>query len=168
VTTLQVCVMGVSASGKSTVGALLATELGVPFIDGDDLHPEANRRKMAAGTPLTDEDRWPWLDVVGETFAAHSGAGVVIACSALRRVYRDRIRAAAPHVHFVLLDGSAELLAQRAAARTGHFMPPALLQSQLDTLERPDADENASVVDIAEPLDAVIAHVVRDLRPGVQ
>lgn len=156
--------MGVSASGKSTVGALLAAELGIPFIDGDDLHPEANRRKMAAATPLTDDDRWPWLDVVGETFAAHSGDGVVIACSALRRVYRDRIRAIAPDVHFVLLDGSPELLAQRAAARTGHFMPPALLQSQLDTLERPDADERASVVDVAEPVDTLIARVVRDLR----
>ncbi len=156
--------MGVSASGKSTVGALLATELGIPFIDGDDLHPEANRRKMAAGTPLTDDDRWPWLDVVGETFAAHAGDGVVIACSALRRVYRDRIRAIAPDVHFVLLDGSPELLAERAAARTGHFMPPALLQSQLDTLERPDVDEHASVVDVAEPVDTLIDRVIRDLR----
>ncbi|WP_433674419.1 gluconokinase [Microbacterium gorillae] len=163
-TTPQVCVMGVSASGKSTVGALLATELGIPFIDGDDLHPEANRRKMAAGTPLTDDDRWPWLDVVGETFAAHAGDGVVIACSALRRVYRDRIRAIAPDVHFVLLDGSPELLAERAAARTGHFMPPALLQSQLDTLERPDVDEHASVVDVAEPVDTLIDRVIRDLR----
>lgn len=156
--------MGVSASGKSTVGALLATELGIPFIDGDDLHPEANRRKMAAGTPLTDDDRWPWLDVVGETFAAHARDGVVIACSALRRVYRDRIRAIAPDVHFVLLDGSPELLAERAAARTGHFMPPALLQSQLDTLERPDVDEHASVVDVAEPVDTLIDRVIRDLR----
>jgi carbohydrate kinase (thermoresistant glucokinase family) len=133
--------MGVSAAGKSTVGIALAETLGVPFADADGLHSDANRAKMNAGTPLTDEDRWPWLDAVGGSFAAASETGLVLACSALRRVYRDRIRSVAPAVVFVHLTGSRELLASRAEARTGHFMPASLLDSQLATLEDLDADE---------------------------
>src|SRR5580765_6636198 len=104
-----VCVMGVSAAGKSTVGRALAAALAIPFADADDLHSEANRVKMASGTPLTDEDRLPWLDAVGARFHENRATGLVMACSALRRVYRDRIRAAAPDVVFVHLDGSREL-----------------------------------------------------------
>ena len=149
-----VVVMGVSGSGKSTVGALLAQRLGVPFVDGDALHPSANVAKMSAGIPLTDADRWPWLDVIGARLAE---SPVVIACSALRRRYRDRLRLAAPSTRFVLLDGPRELLAARMM-RPGHFMPPELLNSQLATLERPDPDEDALVFDIAAaPLQIVEA-----------
>ena len=154
-----VCVMGVSAAGKSTVGAALADALGVPFVDADDLHSDANRAKMASGTPLTDEDRWPWLDAVGARFRDAEATGLVMACSALRRVYRDRIRAVAPDVVFVHLDGSRELLAARAAARTDHFMPAALLDSQLATLEPLGADEAGLVADVALP----VADLVEDL-----
>jgi gluconokinase len=163
-TTPLVCVMGVSASGKSTVGAALADALGVAFIDADDLHSAANKQKMAAGTPLTDEDRWPWLDVVGERFRDSQSTGVVIACSALRRAYRDRIRRAAPEVVFVELDGSRELLAARAAARTDHFMPAALLDSQLATLEPLQEDENGIVENVAKPVRELVTDLVGRLR----
>jgi gluconokinase len=143
-----VCVMGVSAAGKSTVGIALAGALGVPFVDADDLHSEVNRGIMASGVPLSDHDRWPWLDAVAAEFVAHRDTGVVIACSALRRAYRDRIRASAAGVDFVLLHGPREVLAARAAARTGHFMPPALLDSQLATLEMLGEDERGLVGDI--------------------
>jgi carbohydrate kinase (thermoresistant glucokinase family) len=143
--------MGVSAAGKSTVGRLLATDLGLAFLDADDLHPASNRAKMSAGTPLTDDDRMPWLDRVSDELAARSASGAVIACSALRRVYRDRIRERVPGVVFVHLHGSDALLAERAAGRTDHFMPPSLLRSQLDTLEALDADEVAVVVDVGRP-----------------
>ncbi|MEV7800096.1 gluconokinase, GntK/IdnK-type [Microbacterium foliorum] len=150
-TSPPVVVMGVSAAGKSTVGRLLAADLGVEFLDADDLHPASNRAKMSAGTPLTDEDRMPWLDRVSDELAARSASGSVIACSALRRRYRDRIRARVPDVVFVHLHGSDALLAERAAGRTDHFMPPSLLRSQLDTLEAVDADEVAVVVDVGRP-----------------
>jgi len=143
------------------VGAALAAALGLPFVDGDALHPAANVAKMAAGIPLTDDDRWPWLDAVGERLAV---SPIVIACSALRRVYRDRLRAAAPGIRFVLLDGSRELLAERMGARADHFMPTALLDSQLATLERPDADERVGVYDVAEAPAAIVAAAVRDLE----
>ncbi|APH46807.1 gluconate kinase [Microbacterium sp. 1.5R] len=140
--------MGVSAAGKSTVGRLIATNLGAEFLDADDLHPASNRAKMTAGMPLTDDDRMPWLDRVSDELAARSATGAVIACSALRRVYRDRIRGRVPGVVFVHLHGSDALLAERAAGRTDHFMPPSLLRSQLDTLEMLDADEVGMVVDV--------------------
>ncbi|KQQ66365.1 gluconate kinase [Microbacterium sp. Leaf320] len=143
--------MGVSAAGKSTVGRLLATDLGLAFLDADDLHPASNRAKMSAGTPLTDDDRMPWLDRVSDELAARSGSGAVIACSALRRVYRDRIRERVPGVVFVHLHGDDALLAERATGRTDHFMPPSLLRSQLDTLEMLDADETGVVVDVSRP-----------------
>lgn len=135
-----IVVMGVSAAGKSSVGRVLADELGLEFVDADDLHPPANVAKMSAGAPLDDVDRWPWLDAVAARMAA-SPHGVVVACSALRRSYRDRLRAGAPRAVFVHLTGTSELLAERAAARTGHFMPPALLASQLATLEPLGDDE---------------------------
>jgi gluconokinase len=145
-----VVVMGVSASGKSTVGAALARDLGVPFVDGDDLHPAANIAKMSRGVPLDDADRMPWLDAVGARLAdgaAHGG--VVVACSALRRAYRDRLRAAAPTTVFVHLDADAETLARRAQGRHGHFMPASLLVSQLATLEPLGADEPGAVFDVS-------------------
>lgn len=159
-----ICVMGVSASGKSTLGRELALALGVGFVDADDLHPPANTQKMASGMPLTDDDRWPWLDVVGENLRAGAEGGLVVACSALRRVYRDRIRAVAGDVSFVLLHGDDDLLAERAAARSGHFMPPALLASQLATLERLARDERGIVVDIAEDPDTLVAEVITWLQ----
>jgi carbohydrate kinase (thermoresistant glucokinase family) len=159
-----VCVMGVSAVGKSTVGTALARALGVPFIDADDLHSETNRRKMESGVPLTDEDRWPWLDAVSDRFRESGSTGAVIACSALRRVYRDRIRRSAPEVVFVQLDGSRELLEARAKARTDHFMPPALLDSQLATLEPLQSDEQGFIEDVARPVDELVDDVVKRLR----
>ncbi|GAA3641185.1 gluconokinase [Microbacterium awajiense] len=144
--------MGVSAVGKSSVAIALAQRLAIPLCDADDLHPESNRAKMRGGVPLTDEDRWPWLDDVGRTIADADG-GIVVACSALRRVYRDRLRAHAPDVVFVHLTGTAELLAERAAGRRGHFMPPALLASQLATLEPIAPDETAVVLDVTASVD---------------
>lgn len=158
------CVMGVSAAGKSTVGTALALTLGVPFVDADDLHSDANRAKMAAGIPLTDDDRWPWLDAVGARLRDERDSGLVVACSALRRAYRDRIREAAPGVVFVHLTGTPELLAARAGARTDHFMPPALLVSQLATLEPLEDDEAGLVADVAAPAGALVAAVAEGLR----
>ncbi|QKJ18260.1 gluconokinase [Microbacterium hominis] len=145
-----VVVMGVSAVGKSTVAGLLADRLGVDCTDADDLHPAANVAKMSAGIALDDHDRLPWLDAVGARLA-QSGAegGVALACSALKRAYRDRLRDACPQVVFVHLTGSRELLAARAAARVAHFMPPALLDSQLAALEPLEDDERGTVVDVA-------------------
>lgn len=146
--------MGVSGSGKTTIGAALADALGLPFVDADSLHLPANVAKMAAGIPLDDADRAPWLDAVGAVLAS---GPVVVACSALKRVYRDRLRAAAPELLLVFLDGSRELLASRLVARPGHFMPASLLDSQLATLERPGADEHALTVDIADPATEIVA-----------
>lgn len=154
-----VVVMGVSGTGKSTVGVALADALGLPFADSDDLHPAANVAKMAAGIPLTDADRAPWLDLV----AARLETPVVVACSALKRAYRDRLRAAAPDLALVFLHGSAQLLAARLAGREGHFMPAALLESQLATLEEPTPDERAIAVDVALAPDEIVELVVRRL-----
>jgi gluconolactonase len=143
-----VVVMGVSGSGKSTVGGALADELGVPFVDADDLHPAANVSKMAAGHPLTDDDRWPWLARVAATLSAAHGTGMVIACSALRLVYREAILVAEPATRFVFLSGSRELLAERMLQRPGHFMPASLLDSQLATLEPLAAHEPGVTVSL--------------------
>lgn len=155
-----VVVMGVSGSGKSTVGAALARRLRVPFVDADTLHPAANIAKMAAGEPLDDDDRYPWLERVGDWLAAHRDGGVV-SCSALKRAYRDQLRAHCPGVEFLHLSGSAELIGGRLAARTEHFMPLALLRSQLDTLEPLGTDEAGSTVDIGPDADAIVDAVVR-------
>jgi len=152
----RVVVMGVSGSGKSTVGWKLARLLDVPFVDADALHPASNVAKMAAGTPLTDEDRWPWLRVVGAEIAG-SPAGAVVACSALRRAYRDVLRETAPGTVFVHLHGTRDRLAPRMAARLDHFMPPSLLDTQLATLEPLGADEPGVVLDIAATPDELAA-----------
>ncbi len=150
----RIVVMGVSGCGKSSVGLALAGALGARFIDGDDLHPEANKAKMAAGIPLNDDDRWPWLDLVVEALAE---SNTVVACSALKRVYRERILAAAPGTFFVHLHGTRDLLSQRMNARPNHFMPVSLLDSQLNTLELLGADEPGVMLDIALPIDQLVA-----------
>jgi len=159
-----VVVGGVSGSGKSTVGALLAQRLGVPFVDADSLHPKANIAKMAAGTPLDDDDRAPWLARIGEVVVEHQERGVVVACSALRRVYRDVIRSAAPSVRFVALRGSRDLVASRIAARGEHFMPASLLSSQLAAYEPLEADELGVDIDVDAPVDEVVAQAELTLR----
>ena len=159
---LAVVVMGVSGTGKSSVAAGLACVLGVPWIDGDDLHlPEAVAR-MRGGVPLGDEDRWPWLERIGARLSdeAAAPAGVVVACSALKRTYRDRLRAAAPGLHFVCLDGPRALIRHRLAARSGHYLPPTLLDSQLQSFEKPGADEPEVLhAGIEEPVPLIVASV---------
>ena len=155
--------MGVSGCGKTTIGDLVARELGVPFLDGDSLHPVENVAKMAAGTPLTDEDRWPWLATVGTELANAGDGGLVLACSALRRSYRDAIRQQAPDTIFLHLHGSNDVLRARTEGRSGHFMPPALLDSQLATLEPLDAGETGIVVDIAAPVQQVVREALAGL-----
>jgi gluconokinase len=150
-----VVVMGVSGSGKSTVGAALAQRLRVPFVDADALHPPANIAKMTAGEPLDDGDRYPWLEKVGEWLAGHRDGGVV-SCSALKRKYRDQLRAQCPGVEFLYLSGSPELIAARLAARSGHFMPAALLRSQLDALEPLGPDEAGVTADAGQGTDTII------------
>ncbi|MBE7219311.1 MAG: gluconokinase [Caulobacteraceae bacterium] len=156
----RVVVAGVSGSGKSTLGAALAARLGVPFVDGDDLHSEAAKAKMHRGEPLTDADRAPWLDRVAAALAAPRG--VVIACSALKRAYRDRLRAAAPSAVTLVLEAPRAVLEARLRARHGHFMPARLLDSQLATLEPPQPDEprTAAVNDDA-PANTVLAQAAR-------
>jgi gluconokinase len=151
-----VVVMGVSSSGKSTVGELLARRLGVPYVDADDLHPQANVDKMAAGHPLNDEDRWPWLAKVGAALTEAEVTGLVIACSALKRSYRDAILAEEPRAVFVQLDGSRELLETRMEHRHGHFMPVSLLDSQLDTLEPLQPDEPGFVIEIDQTPEQIV------------
>ena len=143
--------MGVSGCGKSTVGRLLAERLGVNFVEGDSLHSDRNVAKMAAGTPLTDADRHGWLQAVAEQLnnPTAQASGVVASCSALKRIYRDLLRAGAPDLRFVFLHGDPALLAQRLGGRSGHYMPASLLQSQLDTLEPPGDDESPIRLDIA-------------------
>lgn len=160
-----VVVMGVSGSGKSTTGVLIADRLGVPFIDADALHPLENVAKMAAGTPLEDADRWPWLALVGKALADASDTGLVMACSALKRVYREAILAEAPEVRFVLLHGSREVLGRRMEGRTDHFMPASLLDSQFALLEELDADEPGFVVDIDRSVEEIVTDAVTGLSP---
>jgi carbohydrate kinase (thermoresistant glucokinase family) len=159
----RIVVMGVSGAGKTTVGSALAERLGLRFQDADDLHPDANVAKMAAGTPLDDADRAPWLAVVGDALAAADEPGMVMACSALKRAYRDAIRARAGDARFVLLTAPAEVLRERIGHRTGHFMPAALLDSQLATLEPLGADEHGITVDVSGTLDENVDAVVRAL-----
>ena len=161
-----VVVMGVSGSGKSTIGAALAHRLGVHFIDGDDLHPAANVAKMTAGIPLEDADRWPWLADIGRTMSDHRAAGLVVACSALKRTYRDVIRWEAPAALFVHAHGEGDLIHSRMVARADHYMPAVLLQSQLLTLEPLGDDENGLVVDIRQPVAELVESALLALSPA--
>jgi gluconokinase len=153
-------VMGVSGSGKSVVGAALAQRLRVAFADADDLHPPANIAKMSAGKPLDDDDRRPWLETIGAWLADHDTTGGVVACSALKRSYRDRLRRHAPRVRFLHLDGSREVIARRQSSRPGHFMPHSLLDSQFATLERLAPDEQGEVLDVDRSVDAIVGEYV--------
>ena len=157
-------VMGVTGSGKTTVGRALAEAIGAIFVDGDRLHPEANIAKMSAGIPLDDDDRWPWLAKVGGTLRQQP-VPVIVGCSALKRAYREFITemAGAP-VLFIYLDGSRELISRRMHERTGHFMPTSLLDSQFATLEVPGKDENAIAVAIDAPLDEIVADITAKFR----
>ncbi|MFF4318057.1 gluconokinase [Streptomyces sp. NPDC001568] len=159
-----IVVMGVAGTGKTTVGRLLATALGLAYAEGDAFHPAANVAKMSAGTPLDDADRWPWLDAIGEWIRERAGTpGGVVAASALKRAYRDRLRAAAPGVVFVHLTGERPLIERRMAARKGHFMPTALLDSQFATLEPLRADESGVVVDVSGSPEEITARAVAAL-----
>ncbi|WP_307812211.1 gluconokinase [Lacisediminihabitans changchengi] len=167
-------VMGVSGSGKSTVGAALAAALDVPFQDADPLHPASNVAKMAAGIALTDDDRMPWLALVGAELSAAaaspggSGTGLVMACSALKRAYREAILAAAPTARFIYLEGSRELIESRLENRHGHFMPSSLLGSQLATLEPLESDEPGITVELraGEPPVELVARIVSGITAG--
>ncbi|BBU22580.1 carbohydrate kinase [Mycobacterium xenopi] len=159
-----IVVMGVSGSGKSTVGAALARRLGVPFADADAFHPRANIAKMAAGEPLNDQDRFPWLEAVGKWLAAHRDGGVT-SCSALTRKYRDQLRSHCPDVEFLHLSGSPELIRHRQAGRTGHFMPATLLDSQFDTLEPLGPDERGVTVDVDQSVDAIVETFLAGFAP---
>lgn len=157
--------MGVSGSGKTSVAREVAEALDADLVDADDLHPEANVAKMAAGTPLTDDDRWPWLETVAEAMRErrYAGSEVVVACSALRRVYRDVLRTGADDVAFVLLDVPREDLEERLGQRQGHFMPASLLDSQLSTLEPFSPGDDGLVVDASAPADVTAAAVLAAL-----
>jgi gluconokinase len=162
---MHIVVMGVSATGKTSVGELLAEELGGEFVEGDSLHPRRNIEKMEAGTPLTDEDRWPWLQAIADLVAVrdHEGTSTVVTCSALKRKYRDILRDAAP-TFFVHLDAPFQVLEARMQQRTKHFMPTSLLRSQFDTLEPLDEDESGAVVDVSPPIDEVVEEAVNAVR----
>ncbi|MFJ5234980.1 gluconokinase [Kitasatospora sp. NPDC088391] len=145
-----IVVMGVSGVGKTTVARLLAERLGLPYAEADDFHPAANIAKMRSGVPLDDEDRQPWLHALGSWLGERSAAGTggVVTCSALKRRYRDVLRANCPDAWFLHLSGTHDLVGDRLAHRTGHFMPPSLLDSQYATLEPLQADENGTVLDV--------------------
>lgn len=168
----RVVVMGVSGCGKSTLGHLLAGRLSLPFVEGDDLHSAANVAKMAAGQPLTDEDRAGWLQALSQRLhqAATQDQGLVVACSALKKNYRDLLRQGASDVLFVHVQGSPEVLAQRMQQRTSHYMPPTLLQSQLAILEPPQASEAALTLDMLSPPEQQCQQVMQylqTLRPAL-
>lgn len=159
-------VMGVSGCGKSSVGQAIANHFGVPFIEGDALHPQVNIAKMSSGTPLDDGDRWPWLDIVAAQLASEAvvHGGAVASCSSLKGVYRDRLEAGAGvGTKFIFLDCARETLERNQSARKGHFMPPALLDSQLKTLEPPVGEARAIWIDGNKPLKIVIASIVQAL-----
>ena len=162
---LRLVIMGVSGCGKSTVGEQLARALHLPFLEGDSLHPPRNVALMAAGTPLTDDDRAGWLDTIAARLAAlPDDAGMVVSCSALKRIYRDRLRRAAPDVRFVHLHGTPALLAERLQQRQHLYMPPTLLDSQLATLEMPSADEQVIALNIAEPVAQLVQQALQQLQ----
>lgn len=154
-----IVVMGVSGSGKSTVGAALAQRLRVPFADADDFHPPANIAKMTAGEPLNDDDRRPWLDTIGQWLTGHETGGVM-SCSALKCTYRDQLRAHCPDVAFLHLAGSPEVIGRRQASRPGHFMPASLLASQFATLEPLADDERGVSIDVDQDIDSIVEQYV--------
>lgn len=160
-----VILMGVSGAGKTTVGRRLAEELGWDFVDGDDLHPVGNRRKMASGLPLDDEDRWPWLDRIHQTMVTIEtvGGSAVVACSALRDSYRKRLVTGLPSVRYFLLDGDPSVIRSRLEARTGHFFAAAMLDSQLDTFEHPD---DALRIDVDQAVERQVAGIIAALGLG--
>jgi gluconokinase len=161
---LRLIIMGVSGSGKSTLSLALGGRLGLEVTDGDDLHLPESVAKMRAGIALQDADRWPWLDRIGAYLAGSSSPGRVVACSALRRAYRDRIRAQAGAVHFVFLEGDFDLISQRMARRAGHYMQPQMLESQFRTLERPTADEaDVITLPITEPVSQLVDEAISAL-----
>lgn len=161
-------VMGVSGSGKSTIGEALAERLGWTFEDGDRFHPPGNVARMSAGHALTDEDRWPWLQAIADEIdrVCQAGGRAVIACSALKRAYREVLVHGRDDVRIVFLDGTQDLIAGRLAARKGHFMPPGLLASQFKTLEPPVGNENPVTVSIDATIEAIVEDIVRQLKPG--
>jgi gluconokinase len=158
-----VVVMGVSGSGKTTVGTALAEALGVEYAEADSFHSPENIAKMSSGTPLTDEDRWPWLQAIAEWIGKHEATGGVVTSSALKRAYRGLLRTGGD-TWFLHLHGSHDLLAERLKSRKGHFMPASLLVSQLATLEPLEADEPGLVVDAAEPPEEIVAAALNALR----
>ena len=159
-------VMGVAGSGKTTIAEAVAGRLGWTFKDGDAFHPPSNVEKMRSGHPLRDEDRWPWLRAIAAEVdrTREAGAHVVIACSALKHIYRDILIGDRTGVRLIYLKGSRDLILERLRARRGHFMPPELLDSQFATLEEPSRDENAVVVDVAGTVDAIVDDIVCQLR----
>lgn len=165
-TAIALVVMGVSGSGKSTIAECLAARLGWRYVDGDLFHPPANVAKMSAGHPLTDDDRWPWLRAIATEIDRLSAAGTpaVVACSALKRAYRDILVHGRDDVRIVFLDGSKDLIAGRLAARRGHFMPPGLLDSQFRTLEPPQPDERPITISIDASVEGIVNDIVRQLE----
>ena len=163
-------VMGVSGSGKTLIGEALAASLGGRFVEGDEFHPEANIRRMAGGLPLRDEDRWGWLDAIAAEIARADSAGatLVIACSALKRVYRDRLRSASDRILFVYLNLERDIAAARVAARRGHFMPSSLVDSQFADLEPPSPDEHALYLDATADPKRLVDQAVAVARSTVQ
>lgn len=153
-------IMGVAGSGKTAVGGRLAERLGVPYVDGDDLHPQANIDKMSAGHPLDDDDRRPWLITIGECLHDHRETGAVATCSALRRSYRDLLRRSCPGVPFIHLAGSRDLIVERVSGREGHFMPASLVDSQFDTLEPLEPDEPGITVEVTATVDEIVDRTV--------
>jgi gluconokinase len=162
---LRLIVMGVSGCGKSTLSTALGERLGLEMVDGDDLHLPESVAKMRAGTALQDSDRWPWLDRIGKYLAQPHPQGRVVACSALKRVYRDRIRAQAGEVCFIFLDGEFDLINQRLRQRVGHYMQPGLLASQFSTLEKPQPDETDVIrLSITEPVPDMVQQALLALK----
>lgn len=160
--------MGVSGSGKSTIAEKLAKRLRWRYEDGDRFHPASNIKKMSAGEPLTDQDRWPWLQAIADEIdrACKTGEHVVIACSALKRSYRDVLVHGRKDVRVIYLQGTPDLIASRLKLRKDHFMPPGLLASQFKTLEPPDASENVATVSIDAPVGAIVEDIIRQLQLG--